>query len=219
MDMQNGTVSVNARTTVRFHILNMSARALLHVWFEGHNMVVIEVDGVDMVPYPTEGITIAIGQRYSVLVTMLGDPRRNYPIVAATDPEASSYSPNVTAWLIYNLAAPKPPAKTIPKFYDFDDMALEPYIWKPVAPSNRNVTITVSFDSNIGRATMNGVSYEAPEVPTLFTAMSARNPFDPSIYGQTNSFVLDYGDMIWLIIENKFFNVGHPCIPRLCLIC
>lgn len=46
-------------------------------------MHVIEVDGVYVEPYATNGISIAVGQRYSVIVYMNADPPRNFPIVAA----------------------------------------------------------------------------------------------------------------------------------------
>jgi iron transport multicopper oxidase len=215
LDVEKPTLSVVPGTTVRFHIVNLSARALFHVWFEGHLMSVIEVDGVDVVPYGVEGITIAIGQRYSILVSMLANPTRNYPIVAAMDTTDEGIfpggNPNATAWLQYDIAAPRPPAQNIPQFYPFDDTALNPYVFKPVVPADRNITIVVAFAN--GEATMNGVSYVAPQVPTLFTAMNASDPLDPSIYGNTtNSFVLNYGDMIYLIVQNGFFSVAHPCI-------
>jgi iron transport multicopper oxidase len=46
-------------------------------------MTVIEVDGVDVEPYVTPGIDVAVGQRVSVLVTMKNDASANYPIVGA----------------------------------------------------------------------------------------------------------------------------------------
>ena len=82
-DMQNGTQNVTAGETVRFHIVNLGAFAYFHVWIEEHNMTVIEVDGIDVEPYTTYGIDVAVGQRVSVLVTMNADPSRNYPIVGA----------------------------------------------------------------------------------------------------------------------------------------
>ena len=81
--MQNGTQNVMPDETVRFHIVNIGAFGYFHVWIEEHTMTVIEVDGIDVEPYTTEGIDVAVGQRVSVLVTMNGDPSRNYPIVGA----------------------------------------------------------------------------------------------------------------------------------------
>ena len=73
------------------------------MWIEGHNMTVIEVDGVYVKPYLTQGVDVAVGQRYSVLVMMNADPSINYPIVAAMDGfRRPSPRPNTTAWLRYN---------------------------------------------------------------------------------------------------------------------
>jgi iron transport multicopper oxidase len=70
-------------STVRFHIVNIGAFAFFHFWIEEHLLTVIEVDGVYVEPYTTDGISLAVGQRVSVLVEMNADPSRNYPIVAA----------------------------------------------------------------------------------------------------------------------------------------
>lgn len=69
-DGQNSVISVEPNATYRFHIVNTAAIALFHLWIEGHNMTVIEVDGVYVQPYNTQGVDVAVGQRYSVLVTM-----------------------------------------------------------------------------------------------------------------------------------------------------
>jgi iron transport multicopper oxidase len=82
-DAQNGTIHVTEGELVRFHVVNIGAFGFFHIWIEGHNMTVIEVDGVDVEPFVTEGINVAVGQRLSVLVAMDADPSFNYPIVAA----------------------------------------------------------------------------------------------------------------------------------------
>ena len=81
--MQNGTTPVKPGTTVRFHVVNVGAFGFFHLWIEDHEMTVIEVDGVDTQPYTTNGINVAVGQRYSILVTMKDNNKANYPIVGA----------------------------------------------------------------------------------------------------------------------------------------
>ena len=56
---------------------------MIHIWIEEHEMTVIEVDGVYVQPYITSGISLATGQRLSVLVIMDQNPTQNYPLVAA----------------------------------------------------------------------------------------------------------------------------------------
>jgi len=51
----------------RFHIVNIGAFAFFHFWIEEHLLTVIEVDGVYVDPYTTDGISLAVGQRVSWL--------------------------------------------------------------------------------------------------------------------------------------------------------
>jgi iron transport multicopper oxidase len=80
---QGKSIKVKAGTTVRIHIVNIGAFGYFHFWIEEHKLIVIEVDGVDVEPYETDGLDMAVGQRYSILVTMNADKKRNYPIVGA----------------------------------------------------------------------------------------------------------------------------------------
>jgi len=45
-DNQNGTFAVEPNTTYMFHMVNMGAFAGQYLWFEGHTMQIVEVDGV-----------------------------------------------------------------------------------------------------------------------------------------------------------------------------
>jgi iron transport multicopper oxidase len=83
MNGQNESIKVTPGSTYRFHVVNIGAFAFFHLWIEGHKMTVIEVDGIDVKPYDTEAVDIAVGQRYSVLVTMNADKSKNYPLVGA----------------------------------------------------------------------------------------------------------------------------------------
>lgn len=112
---------------------------------------------------------------------------------------------------MYNNTAPRPPAVPFP--FTFDDTVLHPLIPLPVTPSTHNITFIINFEpvgpNGTTRATINDVSYEPPDEPTMLTALEAVDPFDPTIYGnKTNSNLLYLNERIWLIIES---NVGdHP---------
>lgn len=57
----------------------------------------------------------------------------------------------------------------------------------------------------------NGITWTAPKVPALFTALSAGdNATNPTVYGHyTNPFVLEYGDTIDIVLNND--DTGdHP---------
>jgi iron transport multicopper oxidase len=228
-DWQGGYLPVTPRTSYRFHIVNQGAFGFFHVWIEGHIMYVIEVDGVYVDPYPTMGINVAVGQRYSVMVYMDADPTRNFPIVAAmgqytllillliidqTMFDHDAKNPNTTAWLVYNNSAPRPPANPVSQFPYFDDTNLNCIPSIPPSDYDRLVSIAVNFtvSNGLNLATINGVSYQAPQIPSLFTVLSSGlNAVNPSIYGNTtNTFVLNPLEMVWIVINNHD-NGSHPC--------
>jgi len=89
-DTQNLTVPIQPGKTYLFHMVNMGAFAGQYVWFEGHNMTIVEVDGVWTDPVEAEKIYISAAQRYSVLVTTKNDTSANYPIIGSMDTVSSS---------------------------------------------------------------------------------------------------------------------------------
>ena len=84
-DTQNATFSVQPGKTYLFHIVNMGAFAGQYFWFEGHQMQVVEVDGVWTEPAAADMLYITVAQRYSVLVTTSNDTSSNFPIVGSMD--------------------------------------------------------------------------------------------------------------------------------------
>ena len=84
---------------------------MFHVWIDGHDMQIIEADGVrihllsqsnfyyetderllsssfqvELTPYPVDNFPIAVAQRYSVLVTARNDTSSNWALNAVMDP-------------------------------------------------------------------------------------------------------------------------------------
>lgn len=84
-DTQNLTVSVEPNTTYMIRMVNMGAFAAQYVWFEGHTMRVVEVDGVYTEEADAEMLYIAAAQRVSVLITTKNDTGANFPFVGSMD--------------------------------------------------------------------------------------------------------------------------------------
>lgn len=84
-DTQNATFSVQPGKTYLFHVINMGAFAGQYFWIEGHQMRVVEVDGVWTEPAVANMLYIATAQRYSILVTALDGASSNYAIVGSMD--------------------------------------------------------------------------------------------------------------------------------------
>lgn len=55
--------------TYRFRFVSMTAFAMYTVWMDGHDMRVVEVDGVTVAPATVTAFPLAGAQRVSVLVT------------------------------------------------------------------------------------------------------------------------------------------------------
>jgi Multicopper oxidase len=61
---------VESRKSYRLRLINPGSYAGLWFTIDGHNITIIEADGVEMQPKTVPGVFINIGQRYSVLVAM-----------------------------------------------------------------------------------------------------------------------------------------------------
>ena len=84
-DTQNLSVLVEPGKTYMIRMVNMAAFAAQYLWFEGHSMRIIEVDGIYTEPAETGMIYISPGQRYSVLLATKNDTSSNFAIVGSMD--------------------------------------------------------------------------------------------------------------------------------------
>ena len=84
-DTQNLTIDFKPGKTYMFRMVNMAAFAAQYVWFEGHTMRIVEVDGVYTEPADAEMIYMTAAQRYSVLITAKNDTSSNFAIQGSMD--------------------------------------------------------------------------------------------------------------------------------------
>ena len=84
-DTQNLKVPVQPGTTYLFRVINVGAFAGQYIWFEGHNMTIVEVDGVYHQPAEADMIYLSAAQRCSFLVTTKNETTANYAFVASMD--------------------------------------------------------------------------------------------------------------------------------------
>ncbi|KAI2745867.1 CAZyme family AA1 [Penicillium roqueforti] len=202
-----------------------------HFWvFDGHEMTVVEVDGVYTEPYPAgdKFLRVATGQRMSVLIKTKPDASQNFAIWDTMDvnmmfifenrtiPE--NYNPNATAWLVYDDAKPLPPPpvfNNIDAATDFvDDVLLVPADHEPILqPVDHQIILDTAAGlvDGVPRFTVNGKTYIAPKVPSLYTANTVGPEFssNPDVYGQVNPFVVKYNEVVEIIINNHHNNL-HP---------
>jgi FtsP/CotA-like multicopper oxidase with cupredoxin domain len=84
-DTQNVTVSIEPGKTYLFRMINIGAFAGQYIWFEGHTMSIVEVDGIYTKQSDAKMIYLAAAQRCSFLITAKNDTTTNYAFVASMD--------------------------------------------------------------------------------------------------------------------------------------
>lgn len=109
---QNATLPFEAGKTYRLRVINTSALAAFFFWIDGHEMRIIEVDGVSLHLYsvepvdpflafqtdvqesPIDVLSVTVAQRYSVLVTARNDTSSNWAIHANMDTDMFDVVPD-----------------------------------------------------------------------------------------------------------------------------
>ncbi|KAI2642354.1 multicopper oxidase [Xylaria nigripes] len=219
-ETQNLTVAVQPGKTYLFRMVNIGAFAGQYIWFEGHNMTIVELDGVYHEPAEAEMIYLAAAQRCSFLLTTKNETTANYAFVGSMDTSLFDTIPaglnyNVTGWLTYDESKPFPTPALVDELDPFDDIALVPFDKQArFGVPNKVIELDVIMN-NLGDganyAFFNNITYVSPKVPTLYTALSTgQSATDPNVYGTyTHSFVLDQGEVIQIIVNN--LDTGrHP---------
>ncbi|KAL1917392.1 uncharacterized protein VTP21DRAFT_5048 [Calcarisporiella thermophila] len=216
---QNETFQFAPGKTYRLRVINMSAFAMFLFSIDGHEMDIIEVDGVDVNRTTVTGFPITAAQRYSVLVTAKNTTDKNYLIHADMDTTMfdsvpPELNPNVTATIVYNDTASTADAYTAPFPDDFDDTTLVPVVAEASVPADVRHYLDVFFnvhEDGTNRAMFNNITYVMPKVPTLLSQLSLGElAKDPAVYGrQTQAIVLEHNKMVELVVTNYDEN-AHP---------
>lgn len=212
-ETQNLNINVEPGRTYLFRIINMAAFAGQYLWFEGHTMRIVEVDGIYTEPAEAERIYLTAAQRYSVLITTKNDTSSNFAIVGSMDQDLfdaipATLNPNVTGWLVYDKAAALPTPALVDSFDPFDDFTLVPYDRQALLDKvDYSFNLDLKMD-NLGDganyAFFNDLTYVAPKVPTLYSALTSGNlATNPAIYGRnTNPFVLEKDQVVEIVVNN-----------------
>ncbi|KAM5517345.1 iron transport multicopper oxidase fet3 [Fusarium oxysporum f. sp. phaseoli] len=213
-ETQDLKVPVQTGKTYFLRLANIGAFAGQYFWIEGHNMTIVEVDGAYTKPAQANMVYLSAGQRCSVLIATKDDASANFPIVASMDTDLFDVLPddlnwNVTGWLVYDEEKPLPKQSVVYDFDPYDDMDLVPYDEMVRLPEpSRSIELDVIMDNlrdGANYAFFNNITYRAPKVPTLYTALtSGKQATNPQIYGTyTHSFVLEKDEIVQLVINNR----------------
>ncbi|RDW66609.1 hypothetical protein BP5796_09358 [Coleophoma crateriformis] len=217
-DTQDLRVAIQPGKTYLVRMVNMGALKAQKFWIEGHNLTVVEVDGVYVQPLEASVVSLATGQRLAFLVKTKeqSEAGRNFGMAATLDDAANSHTPStspeapkVSGWLVYDSAADLPAVPLFPATLPLDDMSLTPLDEEPLL---ENPDVQISLVVNMKRLSdgvmhwlFNQTSYTSPNLPSLFSALSGENS-NPNI---TLPFVLPHNAIVEISISNKHMS-GHP---------
>ncbi|KAJ2364645.1 ferroxidase fet3, partial [Coemansia sp. RSA 2607] len=204
--------------TYRLRLANIGASFEFHFSMEGHELRVIEVDGVMVKERPTHGVTLGVGQRASVLVTALDTANANYQFHADmfTDLlQMPRYNPlNFTGIVEYSPKVRTAHIKGAKWKTTVPDLDLEPLDDEPILEPTRYITLDAYsgvFTDQTFRHSFNNITYQMPQVPTLLSAMTTgQTAHDSQTYGlQTNTYVLKHMEVVQVVVNNHDYY-SHP---------
>ncbi|KAL1847754.1 Multicopper oxidase abr1 [Paecilomyces lecythidis] len=226
-DAINSTIKVEPDKTYLVHLLAVGNWPGFAFLFDQHNMTVVEVDGVYVDPYPVgdKNLRIATGQRTSVLIHTKNDTSQNYAFWTIMDLNMmfvyenrtipQGYNPNATAWLVYDETKPLPPAPIIYEFDFVDDLDFVPADHEPLLePVDHQIIMDLNsaeVDGGLVRFVINNQTYIQQDTPSLYTALElkSQSESDLSAYGEVNPYVVNYGDVVEIIVNDYHSNL-HP---------
>ncbi|KKA26904.1 hypothetical protein TD95_002122 [Thielaviopsis punctulata] len=223
-DTQNSKIPVLPGKTYLLRIINIGAFVSQYFYIEDHDFEIVEIDGVYTEPQKASMLFIGVAQRYSVLLRTKNSTNANYGIVTVADSDLLDTIPsdlklNQTNWLEYNSSAPfehvNVTVATSSDLDPYDDTGLVPYD-KMELLTDPDVTVDVTvFMNNLmtgdNYAFLNDISFTAPKVPSLYTALSAGNlTNDASVYGKyTHPVVLQRNQVVQITLNNADSG-SHP---------
>jgi iron transport multicopper oxidase len=131
---------------------------VFHISIDQHDMSIIEMDGVEMEPYPVDLLSVAVAQRYSILVEAKNETNANFNMLVAQDaamydalPDGIVLNNTVTIQYAENNPEPTviPEHQAINEDGDwpmFDETPLVPVLKMPMAPADVEYVLEFNFD-------------------------------------------------------------------------
>ncbi|KAL0091079.1 multicopper oxidase [Phycomyces blakesleeanus] len=220
MDTINPNITFVPGKTYRLRLINMSAFSTFFISIDGHDLDIIEVDGIYTERKTVDSIYLTAAQRISVLVTAKNSTELNYLFHADMDIDMFDILPedlvtNITANIMYDASHSNfAESQDLGMGSEFDDIDLPPLYPASAVEPDQQVNLTFNFDvttDGINRGMFNELPYLTPKVPTLNTVLSMGElATDLTVYGpQSQAIILDHLNMVEIVLNN--LDAGnHP---------
>ncbi|KAF9232456.1 laccase [Melanogaster broomeanus] len=207
-------VSVKYGKRYRLRLVAMSCDPNFVFSIDGHNLTVIEADGVLTEPLVIDSLQIFAGQRYSVILNAT-QPVDNYWIRALPNTPGATLNNGLNSAILRYSGAPKAdPADSQTKhLVPLLEQNLHGLI-NPVAPGipeygKADINLRIVANNIGGYYYMNGVRYKPPTVPVLLQILSgAQQATDLMPNGSV--IVLESNKVVELTMVTGGFGGPHP---------
>ncbi|TFK71721.1 laccase lcc5 [Pluteus cervinus] len=212
-------VNVKHGLRYRFRLVSISCDPNFVFSIDGHNMTIIEVDGVNAQPYTVDQLTIFAGQRYSFVLNA-NQPVGNYWIRALPndrqDPTLSFENGINSAILRYQGApASDPTSPEVTRTNVMVEASLAPLVSTPAIGNHQigdvdvPINLAMGVDFTNGKFTINGATFKPPTVPVLLQILSGQ--YTPQQLLPSGSvYVLPRNKVVELTIPGLDIGGPHP---------
>jgi iron transport multicopper oxidase len=219
---QPANINFTKGKNYRLRIISFAAltSAMFHI--DSHTMTVIMNDAAYIKEEQAYQLKIATAQRYDVIIQAIDRDHGNFPYLFSLDRNRDStvdtapliWPLNYTGYLVMEPSQPLTKLDVVDKWRPADDSHFKNYENQDIlGPYDQLIELDFKFclDKNgYPRSCFNNVTYIPQNVPALYTAATTGdNNTDPAIYGQINPFIVKYGDIVQIVVNN-LDGANHP---------
>ncbi|KAG1732112.1 laccase [Suillus lakei] len=170
-------VNVKYGKRYRLRLVGMSCEPSFNFSIDGHNLTIIETDGLLTEPLLVDSLQIFAGQRYSVVLTA-DKPVNNYWLRALPSTPGSTFNGGLNSAILRYWGAPAADPTT--NYTDSTMPMLETNLHTLINPGAPGIPEYGKADINLnlvvsnigGLFYVNGVEYKPPTVPVLLQILS-----------------------------------------------
>lgn len=208
-------------TTYRLRLINTATEGFFRFHIDNHTFSVIAMDLVPIIPYSTDSIVIANGQRYDILITA-NQTEDNYWLRAFYHSDCSSidvYLDDIKGIIRYDASSKEDPTSTSPTWtaqcYDEDYSNLIPYVSQTVGSVTDDLSLDLNwtYPNDIFHWTLNSSSLLVNwSEPTLVSVYQNDGNKDLDLPTDANAFALSgVNDWVYFALEDiSDTDLGHP---------
>ncbi|TVY18823.1 Laccase-2 [Lachnellula arida] len=214
-------IVVEKNTTYRLRLINTAIEGYIRFKIDGHSFSVIAMDLVPIVPYDTDSIVIANGERYDIVFTANATDD-NYWLRAIYNSDCGTYNAydaNIKGIVRYNASSTDDPTTTTQNYtaqcYDEDYSNLVPYVSQTVgsAATEFSTELNYTYNDDIWRWTINSssliVNWSEPTIVQFYEADGAADlswSTDANVWEIPNA-----SEWVYFILHDESTSdLGHP---------